>query len=130
MKRVRNDRGAVAVELALVLPILILLMAGIIEVGRAFNAQVSLTNAARESVRVLAIDKNDARAVNTAISTADTLSPKLSGSNLTIKRSSGSTNSCPAGATVTVSITYTMTTLTGIAAPFSLRGEGVRLCGG
>ncbi|HKU29947.1 MAG TPA: TadE/TadG family type IV pilus assembly protein, partial [Arthrobacter sp.] len=42
-----SERGAAAVEFALVAPILVLLVLGIMEFGRAYNAQVSLTNAAR-----------------------------------------------------------------------------------
>ncbi|WDF32628.1 pilus assembly protein [Arthrobacter agilis] len=126
-----HERGAVAVELALVLPILILLMFGIIEVGRAYNAQVTLTSAAREGVRVVAIGKNDSAAVSRAILAAEVLNPDLTPSNINIARSAGgAVNTCAANSTVTMTITYTMTTLTGIAAPFSLRGKGVMLCGG
>jgi Flp pilus assembly protein TadG len=55
----RGDHGAAAVEFALVLPILVLLVGGIIDFGFAFNAQVSLTHAAREGVRVEAIGTGD-----------------------------------------------------------------------
>ena len=47
----RADRGAVAVEFAFVLPVLLLLMLGIMEAGRAFNAWMILTNATREAAR-------------------------------------------------------------------------------
>ena len=50
-----SDHGAAAVELALVLPLLILLVGGIIDFGFAFNSQISLTHAAREGVRVEAV---------------------------------------------------------------------------
>jgi len=46
------DRGAVAVEFALLLPMLLLIVFGIIDFGRALNAQVTLTQAAREGARV------------------------------------------------------------------------------
>ena len=46
-----SERGAVAVEFALLAPVLIMILLGIMEFGRAYNAQVSLTNAAREGVR-------------------------------------------------------------------------------
>jgi len=49
--RARSDRGAAAVEFALVAPILILLVVGIAEFGRAYNVQNSLSAAAREGVR-------------------------------------------------------------------------------
>ena len=45
--RERSERGAVAVEFALLAPVLILLLFGITEFGRAYNVQISLSNAAR-----------------------------------------------------------------------------------
>ena len=66
----RDDRGAAAVEFALVLPILLLLLGGIIDFGFAFNTQISLTHAAREGVRVEALDSGDAVEVALAAFTA------------------------------------------------------------
>ncbi|HKE73567.1 MAG TPA: TadE/TadG family type IV pilus assembly protein [Acidimicrobiales bacterium] len=51
----RDDRGAVMVEFAIVLPVLLLILLGIIEFGRAYNAQVSIQAAAREGARELAL---------------------------------------------------------------------------
>jgi Flp pilus assembly protein TadG len=67
-----NEHGAAAVEIALVLPILILLIGGIIDFGFAFNTMVSLTHAAREGVRVEAIGNGDEGASAEAVSTAQT----------------------------------------------------------
>lgn len=50
-----RERGAVAVEMALVLPLLVMLVFGIIEFGRGYNAKVELTGAVREGARVLAL---------------------------------------------------------------------------
>ena len=50
-----GDRGAAAVELLIVFPILFALFVGIVDFGAAFNAQISLTQATREGVRVGAI---------------------------------------------------------------------------
>jgi Flp pilus assembly protein TadG len=49
------DRGSAAVELALVLPVLLLLVFGLIDFGRALNAQITLTQAAREGARLAAL---------------------------------------------------------------------------
>ena len=48
----RTDTGAAAVEFALVLPVLFLIIAGMVDLGRAMYTQVMLTNAAREGARV------------------------------------------------------------------------------
>jgi Flp pilus assembly protein TadG len=50
-QRRRRERGAAAVEMALVLPLLIMLLGGIVDYGRYFWTQVQLTNAAREGAR-------------------------------------------------------------------------------
>ena len=51
----RAERGAAAVEMAIVLPLLFLVIAGIVDFGRAFQAQVQLTNAAREGARAAVV---------------------------------------------------------------------------
>ena len=53
----RADRGAAAVEFALVLPVLLLVLFGLIDFGRALNAQITLTQAAREGVRLAALQQ-------------------------------------------------------------------------
>lgn len=50
-----RDRGAVAIEFALLLPVLLLLLFGIIDFGRALNASITLTQAAREGARLAAV---------------------------------------------------------------------------
>lgn len=49
--RRRTDRGAVAIEFALLLPVMLLILGGIIDFGRAFFTQITVTNAAREGAR-------------------------------------------------------------------------------
>ncbi len=56
----RDDRGAAMVEFAIVLPVLLLILMGIIEFGRAYNAQVSIQAAAREGARELALRHSSA----------------------------------------------------------------------
>jgi Flp pilus assembly protein TadG len=47
-----DDRGAVAVEFALVLPILVMLMFGIFSAGVAYSDHLAVTNSVREGARL------------------------------------------------------------------------------
>jgi Flp pilus assembly protein TadG len=47
----RSDAGQALVEFALVMPIVLLMLVGIIEFGRAWNVQQVMTDAAREGAR-------------------------------------------------------------------------------
>jgi len=51
-----GDDGQAAVELALVLPLLALLLLGMVQVGLVVRDQVLLTHAAREAAREAAVD--------------------------------------------------------------------------
>ena len=53
-----RERGQALVEFALVLPILILLLVGIFDFGRAVYAFNTVNNAAREGVRLAIVDQN------------------------------------------------------------------------
>lgn len=55
-RRDENRRGAVLVEMALVLPIFLAVVLGIIEFGRAMMVSQMITNAAREGTRMGIID--------------------------------------------------------------------------
>jgi Flp pilus assembly protein TadG len=74
----RRDRGAAAVEFAIILPILLLLIAGIIDLGRMMYTEVVLSNAAREGSRMIALGYStadaqtrvDAAAINIGTATA------------------------------------------------------------
>ena len=120
-----SERGAAAVEFALLAPVLVMLLLGIMEFGRAYNAQVSLTSAAREAVRVMAISNNQAAARTAAKNTAVSINPGLGDSNIAF-----SAPSCSPDAQMTVTISYTLSTMTGIAGPFPMTGKGVMVCGG
>ena len=54
-RRLRSARGAELIEFALVLPVLLCILGGILDMGLAFNNYVAVTNAAREGARVAAI---------------------------------------------------------------------------
>ena len=54
--RGRRDRGAAAVEMAFVLPVLLFLLMGIIDFGHAYSTQIQLSAAAREGVRLASLN--------------------------------------------------------------------------
>ena len=54
-----REGGAAAVEFALLLPLLVLLLFGMIEFGLAFNTRIQATNAAREAARQAVVGIDD-----------------------------------------------------------------------
>lgn len=120
-----SERGAAAVEFAILLPVLLMLVFGTIEFGRAYNAQITLTNAARDGVRVMAINNDPAGARIAAKNAAASVSTTIPDSDIVL-----STNACSTNAQVTLTIKYNLATITGIAGPFPMTGKGVMLCGG
>ncbi|QCQ22966.1 pilus assembly protein [Desulfoglaeba alkanexedens ALDC] len=52
----KAEKGAAAVEFAIILPILIMLLFGIFQFGIAFNNYIAITHAAREGARLAAVD--------------------------------------------------------------------------
>jgi len=102
----------------------LMLVLGTIEFGRAYNAQITLTNAARDGVRVMAIN-NDPTAAKKAAQNAAASISTIPVSNITL-----SATTCSTGNQVTLTIKYTLSTITGIAGPFPMTGKGVMLCGG
>jgi Flp pilus assembly protein TadG len=127
-----KDRGAVAVEMALLLPVLVLMLLGVMEFGRAYNAQVTLTNAAREGVRVMAITNVQADAETAAKNALTMLTTTSTNPTFTFGFADATTSytTCAAGRQATMTIAYTLDSLTGIAGPFSMTGKGVMQCGG
>jgi Flp pilus assembly protein TadG len=138
VKRWSQERGAVAVEFALILPILLLLLLGTIEFGRAYNTQLTLTQAARESVRTLAISNNSGNAIGHAKTASPTLNPALTDAQVAISFEDAAAphtirTSCDTGRNAIVTITYPLQTLTGITGTtgaINLRGKGVMRCAG
>lgn len=120
-----KERGAAAVEFALLVPVLIMIILGIMEFGRAYNIQATLTNAARESARVMSINNSQTAARAAAQSATAQLKPALADGDVAF-----SAATCTVGAQMTVTIRYSLSTMTAIAGPFAMTGKGTMLCGG
>lgn len=105
------------------LSVLVLLVFGIIEFGRLFNAQVTLKHAAREGVRVLALTDDLAAAIAAAQGAATSLDPDAMTFTAT---------ACDPGLPVELTASYPFT----LSIPFfgvddlTLSSTGVMRCGG
>lgn len=140
--RSAKEKGAVAVEFALVLPIFLMLVLGIFEFGRAFNIQVSLSEAARESARYAAVhyaDSGFSAGAAQAVGVAAAPSVALGAPNIGIsyRKADGSVAAaCGSGVSAVSTVTFPTGFLTGLDKlidankPFTLTGIGVMRCGG
>ena len=119
-----SHRGAAMVEFAILLPILLLLIMGMIEFSRAYNAQITLTQASREGARVLAITGDAGKAEAAAESVAEI--------SLDITKLNLSTTACNLEDRTSLTASYPLTY--GIpfygTATIDLSATGVMRCGG
>ena len=129
LRKLRGERGASAVEFGLVIPILLILVLGIIEFGHAFQVQGTLSAAAREGARAMALRNDQAQAKSAVRQAASVLEPDVVDSQITITPAA-----CPTGAGTTnvrLTITYPMPFLTSFfGASITMSGTGVMRCQG
>jgi Flp pilus assembly protein TadG len=105
VNRTRGDEGAAAVEMALVLPLLLLITFGVIQFGYMYFAWNSMATAAGQAARHMAIhnDEDDARGL-----AQEVLPDELNIPDDDIQFSfSGGATSCAEDRTVTVTIVHT-----------------------
>lgn len=75
--RGRGQRGSAAVEFALVLPILLLVVLALVQVGLLARDQLLLTQAARAAVREAAVTSDGSAVRSAALQAAPGLDPDL-----------------------------------------------------
>ena len=97
----KENKGQSIVEIALILPVILLILFGIIQFGIIFNADLIITNASREGAREAAVGVSDTEIVNTIKASMATLDEEFV--NITISPSSSSRVT---GAQVSVQIDY------------------------
>ncbi|MCZ2847120.1 TadE/TadG family type IV pilus assembly protein [Modestobacter sp. VKM Ac-2978] len=126
-RRLLGERGAAAVEFALVVPVLLLLLVGIMEVSKAFNTQATLSAAAREGARTVATAGTAASALSIVQSAVGTLGVPASAISITPLTCVGAA----ANTTVTVTVTHRQTFLGGVlgSSGATLTGRAVMRCG-
>jgi Flp pilus assembly protein TadG len=102
--RRNSERGASAVEFAIVLPLFLTLVFGIMEAGWMFSQQVEVRNAAREGARLAVVDFGDGSA--TAIRDATCARAVLSADRASVYLSHNNAGTDDESAIVTVRQTY------------------------
>ena len=109
----RKKRGQAVVEIALVLPILLLLLCGIIDFGRILYSSIHLNMVSQEAVRMGGLGKSDSEIVQYVndevdLGDKDTITVNITPNDYDRK----------SGDYVTVKITYKVKSITPIIATF------------
>ena len=142
-----DTKGVAAVEFALVLPLLLLLIASLIDFGRIFFVQISITSASREGVRLSSLYSNGVPTpqnvidlVNSSAPGAAVLSQLSNVATLTVVQTPCSTAVLNENTTVEVSTNFKWLLPVGLltlvspnstlANDFTIRSSGVMRCVG
>jgi Flp pilus assembly protein TadG len=126
-------QGQGLVEFALLLPILVLVVFGVLELGRAFFAFIAITNAAREGARVYTFrpDVTTLANIYTAIDSEVSASPLVKSTSIASREvrcgnsyaaASNDTalRACPKGQPIRVTVTYNHTLILRLVFPQTL----------
>ena len=117
--RTAARRAAAAVEFAVVVPILILLIFGMIEFSRLMMVEQVLTNAAREGARKASLPGTSTSDVTTAVNTYMTNSG-LSGQTTTVSPDPSTANP---GDAITVTVSIPFNNVSWLPVPMFLGGK-------
>lgn len=124
-----SEKGNVFIELALVMPILILLIAGIVQFGFLLNAKIAVNSASYEAARVATLsDDPESDAVSAVLTYASSTMPGWNfDERLSLKVDISGTNP---GDIVQVEVTYKIPVFFSKIPPFSTSGDGYAdICG-
>lgn len=119
------ERGAAAVEFAILVPVLLLLVIGGMELARAQFEQAGLAGAAREAARSYAITKDPASATQAGI--AASTGVVLASDNFTITPTAAQ-GGCAPGASATVVVRYRFEPVTGLIGGIDMSTQAVFAC--
>jgi Flp pilus assembly protein TadG len=109
-RRILDERGQALVEFALLAPVLVLILIGVIQIGTWIFSDVDLSSGTREAGRLLSTSKDDPSAIKDVEDRLmQNLNSDVDASKLQYSFSpspAGSTPLWPAGTTVTMTVTY------------------------
>jgi Flp pilus assembly protein TadG len=119
IRKANLSKGQSLVEFALLLPILVLIIFGVLELGRAFFAFIAITNAAREGARTFTFrpDVTTLTNINNAVNFEIGTSPLVDTSNIsaiqvfcgnsyTAASTDAALKACPKFQPIRVTVTY------------------------
>ncbi|MBI0577633.1 pilus assembly protein [Neobacillus cucumis] len=119
----KSEKGQSLVEFALIIPMLMLLLFGIIDFARIFHVYLTMDHAGREAARAASIGKDDSTIKSTAVFDASNIG--LTTDKITITP----TGTRSSGSNVNITITYPITFLTpligNIVGPITLKDTTV-----
>ncbi|SEB79890.1 TadE/TadG family type IV pilus assembly protein [Paenibacillus sp. GP183] len=103
---VRQNRGQSVVEFALILPIFLLLLVGMLEFGRILYWQTIVNEAAREAARVVALTGDRTQAAPAIVNFGTFPAPTVTPSRLVFRQP------------ITVTVTYNVALITPLLSSF------------
>lgn len=107
-----NNKGQSLVETALMLPVILILLTGIIDFGLLFNNYLIVSNASREGARAAVTGKTDAQ-IDAVV---DNVAVSLDPANLTVTITPDESTGRRTGDAVTVSVQYRYSMITPVIA--------------
>jgi Flp pilus assembly protein TadG len=123
----KREKGQSLVEVAILFPIMLLLLMGVVDLGRAYYAMVALNDAAEEGALYAAIEPDNLTEIQNRAVHATSGLITFAAADVTRKPTSGFT----AGGPVTVTVTYDFELYTPIIQTFfdsgivTLHGQAV-----
>jgi len=116
----RDRRGTAVIEFAVVAPVFVMLVFGMIEYGRMVMVQQLLTNASREGARMGVLDGATTASVQTSVTTYLS-NCSVTGATVTVNPNPPSSAGYGAPVTVTVSVPFSQ--VSWIPTPMFLSGK-------
>jgi Flp pilus assembly protein TadG len=124
-RKSRSARGAAAVEMALVAPVFVTLLLGMIEASRLGMVAQLLTTAAREGCRVAVLDGSTQASVQARVNAVLTGSG-ISVGTVTPTCSSGAWTSAPMGTPISVTLSVPYSQVTWLGTPYFLKNCNIQ----
>jgi len=121
-----NRRGQTIAELAIVLPVLIMILAGMMDFGRVLNEYIVVTAAAREGARAAAVSEDGSAAIAAATAAAASINTPDNPVTVTVDPAAAA-----AGQPVTVTVSHSVSIIFPLiqamlgASSYTVQGQSV-----